>query len=227
MLVYNCRQCFCLYLWSLLVLLYSFDVRVNVSVSLFCSCCWCFCACLESVLVPLSCSRLLFVPYSCDLAVVFDLFVCLCLLLVPLSILWSLLVLSWLRVVNICAISDCRLYSWLISSSACLSLANIEALTSPCCLFTAKFVDIRYSHWLTRFAVSRKVAVVVEYRLARPFVHFFQVLVIVSAASSLQLIAPCLPIGSPQLLVLVAYDAAHFQLIVVFLLKNVTINHYI
>ncbi len=72
--------------------------------------------------------------------------------------------------------------------------------------------------------MSRKVAVAVVHRIARPFVRL-QVLVVIYVANLLQLIGPRFPASAPQLLVLAMYDAAWFQPIIVFLLKNVATNH--
>lgn len=54
--------------------------------------------------------------------------------------------------------------------------------------------------------MSKKIVVVVIYRVARPFVYLFQVLVVVYAANLLKLIAPCLPTGLLQFLVLAVYN---------------------
>lgn len=89
----------------------------------------------------------------------------------------------------------------------------------------AKFVVVGHSHQSTRHALSKKVAIVVIHKVARLFICLFQVLVVVYTTNLVQLIALYLPAGPPQLVILAAYDATRFQPIVVFVMKNVAMNH--
>lgn len=97
-LICSCCWCFYLCLWLLLVFLSSSRVWVGVSVFLFYGYYWYICA---PLLVLMSYSRLLLVPYYCGLAILIGLFAYLWLLLVLLLFPWLLLVLLWLRLVNV------------------------------------------------------------------------------------------------------------------------------
>lgn len=90
----------------------------------------------------------------------------------------------------------------------------------------AKFVYVRHLYQLTGCAVSRKVAAVVVHGVACLFVYFFQVRILVYAVNWVQLIALCLLVGALQLLILTMYNVAWFKPIVIFILKNVGMNHY-